>query len=307
MVNEPRKTLIENKAQVEPRSTFVEQPAADTPKQPETRATTREQQLDVSHASSRSTIHERPGSPGSTSAEPHDQPQVFRSRVRPPMARVMAFDDGSQETGETWRLRSTRTTIGRANCDISIHHDPDLSTLHAEIMRQETDGAYDWQLIDRDSTNGTFIRVKRVLLRNDREVLLGGHRFRFVSPETHHDGATRDSNSSRTTHKQQGIPAEAAARLGARFVQLTTGSHEQEHVFAGHELSIGTDPDRCQICLVDPFLDSIHARLQIDQQNRWHLVDLNSVNGVWVRITRRSLDPGTQFLLGGQRFRFDLP
>ena len=71
------------------------------------------------------------------------------------MAILTAFDDGSMDAGETWRLRRSRTTIGRTNSDIEIAHDPDMSAEHAEIVRREQDGGHQWQLVDLNSTNGT--------------------------------------------------------------------------------------------------------------------------------------------------------
>lgn len=88
--------------------------------------------------------------------------QAFASVVdlsaRPPMARLVAIDDDCLTDGEIWRLRRTETSIGRHGCDVTIDHDPDISATHCSIRRHlDEDGGWRWELIDCESTNGTFL------------------------------------------------------------------------------------------------------------------------------------------------------
>jgi len=69
---------------------------------------------------------------------------------------------------------------------------------------------------------------------------------------------------------------------------------------------MGRDPVRCGVCIKDPFLDSVHAEFFKDERRRWIIRDRASLNGIWVRVYELLLDPGAEFQLGGQRFRFDL-
>ena len=221
------------------------------------------------------------------------------------MATLTAFDDGSTNNGETFRLRRLRTTIGRSACDIAIPHDPDISAAHAEIVRREQDGGHQWHLVDLDSTNGTFVRVDRVILRNGRELLLGGRRFVFTCQDTISSAEPTDSAQSRATQKQTAAALRQIQRLGARLVEQTSGGTGSEFPLSGSRTLIGQDAEKCDFCLVYPFLNDVHAQLSQDKQKRWVIKDQNSLNGVWVRMPTKLLDPGTEFLLGGQRFRFD--
>ena len=49
------------------------------------------------------------------------------------------------------------------------------------------------------------------------------------------------------------------------------------------------------------------ARRLVDGRSRWSLRDLGSTNGTFVRTVRASLVDGQELLIGGTRFRFDLP
>ncbi len=68
---------------------------------------------------------------------------------------------------------------------------------------------------------------------------------------------------------------------------------------------MGQDPE-CGVCLADPFLNPRHARIFKDKRNRWVIKDCDSLNGLWVRVPNKLLDHGTEFLLGGQRFLFNI-
>lgn len=253
----------------------------------------------------RETVVERPNaaahsSPDAVQVTAH----VFRSLVRPPMALLTAFDDGSTDTGETFRLRRSRTIIGRSACDIVIPHDPDISAMHAEIVRREQDGGHQWHLVDLNSTNGMFVRVNRMILRNGRELLLGGRRFLFTCQDTIGSPETADSPQSQATQKQTAVALGQIERLGARLVEQTSGRPGREFALSNSKMLIGRDAGKCDIELVDPFIDDVHAELFQDNQKRWIIKDQKSLNGVWVRTSSKLLDPGTEFLLGGQRFRF---
>jgi pSer/pThr/pTyr-binding forkhead associated (FHA) protein len=60
----------------------------------------------------------------------------------------------------------------------------------------------------------------------------------------------------------------------------------------------------------DHVMSARHAELvreALPGRHRWHLVDLNSTNGVFVRVGGAVLRHGQEMLLGGQRYRFDYP
>ncbi|HID24179.1 MAG TPA: FHA domain-containing protein [Planctomycetaceae bacterium] len=110
--------------------------------------------------------------------------QLFRPLQRPPMALLVALDDGSTSEGKIWRIRKSRHKIGRVKGETVIPHDPDISSEHAQIIRRWHEGAYRWFLIDLNSTNGTFVRVKRSLLSQNRQLLMGSRRYEFRLPKS---------------------------------------------------------------------------------------------------------------------------
>jgi pSer/pThr/pTyr-binding forkhead associated (FHA) protein len=47
------------------------------------------------------------------------------------------------------------------------------------------------------------------------------------------------------------------------------------------------------------------ARVLEEGRYRWHLIDLQSTNGTYLRVSDAKLKPGQELLLGGRRYRFD--
>ncbi|APZ95829.1 FHA domain-containing protein [Fuerstiella marisgermanici] len=301
-----RKTVVEKMSADNIRTTVIHPAADNSPAADGPRQTVLESAAAARRGNSRRTVVERAVTTDAVSADPvQRQPPVFRSVVRSPMAMLTAFDDGRTESGEVWRLRQSRTTIGRANCDIVIPHDPDISATHAEIVRCEQDGGHQWQLVDLNSTNGVFVRVNKLVLRNGRELWMGGRRYVFTCQDTIQEGSDAANGEPRGTLKQTAPRSGQLLKLGARLVEQTSGSHAREFSLKESKSLIGTDSSRCDICIADPFLNDVHAELFQDKQKRWVIRDQNSVNGVWVKAANKALDSGTEFLLGGQRFRFD--
>ncbi|MCA9075804.1 MAG: FHA domain-containing protein [Planctomycetaceae bacterium] len=211
--------------------------------------------------------------------------------------------------GETWRLRSETTVIGRTAGDIVIPHDPDISGQHARINRREMDGEYVWGLTDLNSTNGTFMRIRRLVLRSGREFMLGGRRFTFsarssISTRDQH----REVNSPLQTRRQRLPNSREVVRLGPRLIDTSAASGHVEHLLTEQSCFIGRDAKRCRIHFAeDPFLDPVHAHIHLDERGRWVVEDHQSLNGLWLRTSHAPLDQDTMFLLGGQRFLFRLP
>ncbi|MCH7994121.1 MAG: FHA domain-containing protein [Planctomycetes bacterium] len=222
---------------------------------------------------------------------------------------MIALDDGSSDSGQEWRIRMSRFIIGRTAGDALIPHDVDISGEHAEINCLEQDGGYQWQLRDLKSTNGTFLRVQRLVLRNGKEILLGGRRYVFRQPGIVVDGAAapalQQSPGARITQQFGRVPSDAALQLTPRLVELTADGDGREF-FLGEEASwIGSNAAECRLVVPgDPFIDPRHARFYKDSRGRWVVEDCQSLNGVWVRVEHVPLDNASEFQLGGQRFRF---
>jgi pSer/pThr/pTyr-binding forkhead associated (FHA) protein len=259
----------------------------------------------------RQTMAERPSAARRTMVEsPFAADAVpFRSVNRPPMGLLVALDDASSDSGEEWRIRRSRVIIGRTEGDIIIPHDIDMSGEHAEISRSEKDGGYDWHLKDLKSTNGTFLRAQRFVLRNGKELLLGGRRYLFRHPGVIADAVGgHGGHDARVTQPYQPPPSDVAQQLTARLIELTTESEGRDFLLGRASSMFGSDSSRClHVVSGDPFLDPEHARFYQDNRGRWVIEDRNSLNGIWVRIERVTLDRASEFQLGGQRFRFRIP
>jgi pSer/pThr/pTyr-binding forkhead associated (FHA) protein len=227
---------------------------------------------------------------------------LYRSLNRQPMAILTAYDDGLIDQGEQWRIRIPRFVIGRTSGECVITNDADMSAEHAEIYCREEEGGYRWDLTDLKSTNGTYLRVKRIVLRAGREVIIGSGRYVF-----HSQGHWKNKPASHSiqTAFVPCLPADAAEMVLPRLVEKTD-TKESIYLLRNPQLWFGSASECEHVVTNDPFLDSKHCRIFIDHRSRWVIEDANSINGIWVRVDRVSLDSNSQFQLGSQRFMFQV-
>jgi len=206
------------------------------------------------------------------------QPLLPERRVPTPL--LIALDDDSETDGEVLRLRKAETTLGRRQADWCFANDADISSLHAKIQRtSDSNGGYLWQLVDQQSTNGTFIRKPIIHLAPDDSFMIGGVGFRW--------------------ERTQGTPPQF------QLIEIGSSSYEIT-IPTGKRLQIGRDPSSADIVLNHITIDPLHAVLS-ETGSGWILEDQNSRNGVWHRVTSATLRSGSTFILGEQRFVFRLP
>lgn len=218
--------------------------------------------------------------------------------MRPPIGLLKVHDDGSED-GELIRLRGDRFVIGREAGDLTIPHDLQMSGRHAELARIEERGRWIWTLSDLGSTNGTFVRVGDTLLRPGQELILGGCRWRFELPELPPEVAAERSAAAKSTI---GWQAASVARQHPALVEKTPEGEGRRLALAGPDLILGGDPT-CPLHVADdPLLSPRHARFTKDAKGRWHVENLKSKNGVWLRVTRVPFEGLCSFQLGEQRF-----
>jgi ribosomal protein L40E len=100
---------------------------------------------------------------------------VAMSSFKPaPKARLMLIVDG-EATGDEFEIKGD-TIVGRVDGDITFPHDDYMSGRHASIRRNGDK----FVLIDEDSRNGSFVRIKKqVELKPGDFILLGKQLFRF--------------------------------------------------------------------------------------------------------------------------------
>jgi pSer/pThr/pTyr-binding forkhead associated (FHA) protein len=219
---------------------------------------------------------------------------------RPPMALLCIVDDGKQD-GEWLRLRADRTVIGRSEGDVRIPHDVQMSTRHAEIVREQLPTGWRWLLQDAGSTNGTFVRVGNTILRNLSELHIGQGRYRFESATA----APNPAPASVVTAGTQ-MPQPAPVRsLAPSLVEITTAGPVQRFPLTLPEYWLGRDPMQAAIVRPDdPFVEGRHARFFRDKSGQWYVANQDSINGLWLRIKTIVLEKTCQFRLGEQRFIF---
>ncbi|MCS7470526.1 FHA domain-containing protein [Stieleria sp. ICT_E10.1] len=227
---------------------------------------------------------------------------VFRPTHRQPLAMLHILDDGCREQGEMIRIRDLRWTIGRDKGDTVIPFDGDMSGRHAELRCQRQKGRFRWFLIDRKSTNGTFVRAFRASLSRDSELILGGRRYVFQLPEP---GAEATETEALQTQAYRAPTRTLLEQFVPRLIEVGVSNENPRAFVVGEkETWIGSD-ERCEVTIGDdPFISPQHARIYQDETGRWMIEDRKSVNGVWIRVKKFAMDKLTEFQLGQQRFRF---
>jgi len=225
----------------------------------------------------------------------------FRPIHRPSVPVLTVLDDASLLHGETIRLRGENFAIGRTTGDLVLANDPAISGLHAEIRRMPWKGTYQWQLIDLDSVNGTFVRAARAVLHAEAIIILGARRFRLRNPLVSHRGmprgpATRLIDSS-------GLPQTVWPTL-IEAAQRSTGF---EFPLRSDAVSIGRAGGGADIQLDDPLVADRHALLERQRDGSWLIIAETTRNGVWVSTNAVTLTAHCHFRCGEQLFRFEIP
>ncbi|EMI19492.1 Forkhead-associated domain protein [Rhodopirellula maiorica SM1] len=210
----------------------------------------------------------------------HSTAELLSPERRVPTPMLIALDDDSETEGEVLRLRKTETTLGRRHADWCFANDADISSLHAKILRTGDDhGGCVWQLVDQQSTNGTYVRKTSIPLTAEDSFMIGGLGFRW--------------------ERSQGTsPQFQMTEIG--------GSSHAIPINSGNRLRIGRDETSAEIHLDHRTIDPIHAALR-ETSRGWLLEDQHSRNGIWHRVTSFTLCSGSTFILGEQRFVFRLP
>jgi len=212
-------------------------------------------------------------------------------------ARLVAIlKDGSD--GRVYPLVGPQVDIGSREGDVILGDDPYLSSRHARLLRRD-DG---WTLLDLDSVNGVYMRIREPEDIVDGDMVLIGQqvmRFELLS-----DGELPLGPASLTGVLVFGTPE--VPRV-ARLLQYTTeGVGRDVHYLYRDETVLGRENGDI-VFTDDPFLSRRHAAISIDRASkRYVLKDLGSSNGTSLRFRgERKLRSGDQFRIGRHLFRFD--
>jgi pSer/pThr/pTyr-binding forkhead associated (FHA) protein len=207
------------------------------------------------------------------------------------------------ETGETIRIRKKEFVIGRADGDLTIPHDGQMSSRHAAIRLTVAKDATRWALVDLGSTNGTFVRVSHALLEDGSEIIVGRTRLRFENKLPAH--ATKAAPVEQTTQLWQPAPSSQDAPA---IVEVTNDGSSRRVLLTKAEHWIGRDAAHCQTVLSgDPFASARHARIRCNEEGRWVVENNKSVNGVWLKVDQIVFKDSCRFMLGEQVFLVQVP
>lgn len=230
--------------------------------------------------------------------------RVWRPTRRPPMATLVVYDDGTTD-GEVIRIRNDRFSIGRTEGDLRLTHDELISTKHVEITRQQVGGVYRWVITDLQSTNGLFLRVTRAQLSDRSEILVGGGRYRFESPDVE-AGGTVDwfPEEAKPSGSTEGWGEGKSISRPPALTELIAGGIGNRIVLSRPEYWVGTDSG-CEISRPDdPFCEPRHCRIFRGSKGGWMAEHSKTVNGLWFKVQQVIVESSLQFQIGEQRFRF---
>lgn len=261
------------------------------------RGTVLESLDDVRSQLARGTLAE-PVRPEAPPAGPGFGEELYRPLIRPGVPRLVMLDDGEQAAGEIYRLREATTVFGRSEGQVRLPHDALVSARHAEIVRGGTARPYTWLLRDLGSSNGTFVRCRRAILRPDRLVLLGGRRLRFRAAAGAGAGAAETAGTTLVD------AAAVRAAVWPMLVETTQAAGGMELALTGAELVLGRAGCGNTLEIADPQLAPHHGRIFRDPGGQWIIEAMPSLNGIWIQIEAVQLAGVCRFQVGEQRFVF---
>lgn len=235
---------------------------------------------------------------GSPHAESLEKP--IRPALRPSVPVLTVLDDGTFADGESFRLRGERFLIGRSEGDLMIPSDRTLSGHHAEIRRIVDSGRASWVLVDLDTANGTFVRVKSAAISADTIVVLGCRRYRLVQPFTADEAQPRGSTMLLDKW-------EPPLNLWPALTETATTANSQTFPLNGPEVTIGRLGGGSTISIDDSHLAEHHATFARAADDVWRIYAGQTENGVWVSVRSVSLTSHCYFRCGEQFFRFLIP
>ena len=244
--------------------------------------------------------------------------EAYHPVHRPPMARLVMFDDGSYE-GETIRIRADVTTIGRSGCDVTIPHDLMIAGHHLTILREIKGGQFRWIIKNNGDTSGFWIRTRRVDLRDGTEFIAGNHRFRFqdgkaLDPSVQEALVQRLENGSfpgANTIQDGGYASieNFAFRLDDEAAPVKNRNGMRLNLIDG-EYWIG----RGSMCALqvpeDLFLATKHVSIRKDLESsssvatKWVARTDGGPNGMWTNTKEIVVNKSCTFQIGEQRCRF---
>ncbi len=230
-----------------------------------------------------------------------EEAQPFVPRHRPAYPKLTIIDDGEESAGEVVRLRRDSLAIGRSEGDLQFPAERMMTSLHARISLDEVSpGSWQWILHDLESRHGVFTRFHEEIVRAGNEILIGGTKLIM-----HGAASTPAIQEGRSRH----VPYVAKNfRTSTAIVAMGYTPDRPDLIIPveRRQLEFGAAVQGAGRIVGDSFMDPKHLSLRSTDGNTWTASDMGSLNGTWLRIRRRELDSDCEFMVGEQRFLFNL-
>lgn len=231
----------------------------------------------------------------------------FRPLRRVPTIKICVLDDGQRDKGEWYRIRKSSFVIGRSEGDVVVPHDQDISGRHLEIGYKVVDGQLQFFLKDLGSTNGSFIRVARLILQKNQEILIGARRYRF-EPGSMDASTAPTEAAAASTRGWQAVNPNDMQTLYPALVEITPQGPGKRLEIKQDDQALGRDPQQAFLSIADdPFVSPVHAQVKKDPKGRWVMENKKSQNGLWLRFAEVPISSDGEFQLGEQRFLIRFP
>lgn len=217
-----------------------------------------------------------------------------RPTEAPPFKLVSVNRDGSD--GVTFPVVGERLDIGRRTGTLLFEDDGYLSDRHVRLERRNGD----YYLVDLDSLNGVYVRIReKEELRDGIRALVGMEVLRFeLISEQERDPAPAVEHGVLVFGTPPKLP-------WARLRQVTTAGicRDVFHLYRA-EVVVGRESGDI-VFSDDDFMSRMHAAIRNEGGKAW-LVDLNSSNGTYIQVYKeRLLRPGDFIRLGDQLLRYE--
>lgn len=220
--------------------------------------------------------------------------QPLGALIRPGHAR-MTVVSGPCPEGLTFGLSGSAHVIGRAQGDVLLTEDTEVSPRHATVTMEGGRPV----IADQGSVNGVYVRLRVPYELQDGTWFRTGEQvFRLFRLRTEEAFRGPDGTMVFTSPRRKGtFRVQQVLRDGLPGMSSSASNDELSIGGAGAAVAFSTDP----------FLSTTHAKVYKAPNGAIMLEDSGSTNGTWVRLSGpMALSHGDYFLVGATVFRVDL-
>lgn len=219
------------------------------------------------------------------------EPTPVRVRIE-----IISINEDNTD-GVRIQLTDNETILGRSG-NASFPSDAFLSPKHARLII-ENDRLF---IEDLDSLNGTFLRTRSEVLLQPGDCFFAGRQLlRFERFEQVLSHKARSDDGTR----YMGSPSVGG---DYKLVQIGVGGVTQNVYCLSENGAVFGREIGDIVFNRDRFMSSKHAQIYPHEDGNYYLLDLNSSNGTWMKLNKKTrLYHGDFLFLGQQLFRIESP